>query len=403
MMKQSKHYLFFTYLLVWCVLLFSIAGCSDDSSNGDNSNLTEPDKIGDVPGDPGPGNLAGIVIGTLDKQTLQGVTVSVNSRSAITGSDGTFLLTGVGEGILAVVISGSNIYTRTQAVNTADGRSVVLDVLEQNSSFDLTFYREIARGNHPLERDLFPTHRWTSSTPPTFYINTNGAAANDGVIDQEDIDTVASVLRQITPVFTNGFYSSINIETAYFSTSMRIDDIPDNSFVISFDDSLIESGAYGLTYTQPDFISPTTSTIQKSLIFIVDDDYYYQSSASPERISFEEIIAHESGHGFGFRHTSEPSYGGFPSVMVKTGKFGGTYSEYDRLHMGVVYQRPAGNTDLDNDPVPTSSAKLRTIDRLQVFLDQRLEAFDDLERAEKTRSIQGFDIVKELIAEYDRQ
>ncbi len=396
-MMQSKKNLFLTYLCLVGMLLAFVVGCNEDK-NTSNSPPTTPGKIDGLPGDPGPGNLAGKVVGTINKQPLEGITILVNSRTTTTASDGTFLLEGVGEGNLGVVASDDSVYTRTQAVNTSAGRSVLLDVLEKNSNFNLKFYREIARGYHPLERDIFPTHRWTNPTPPTFYINTNGQAANDGVIDQKDIDTVARVLREIVPAFTANFYSSIRIETAFFPSNATIGELPDHSFIISFDDSLIQLGAYGVTYTQPDFISPTTSAIRKVLIFLLDDDRYYEAS-TPGRISFEEIIAHESGHGLGFRHTSEASFGGLPSVMVKTGKYGGMYSEHDLLHMGIVYQRPAGNTDIDNDPLPGAGSKLAN-PKPFVFLDQRANFPITAEQHRTLNRLEGFHIVKELVAEH---
>ena len=138
-------------------------------ANGGISGPTAPDKVEGLPADPGEGNLAGKVVGTIYGQPLSGVTVSVNSRATITGDDGSFLLLGVGGGDLSLILSGDNVYTRTKALNTGqDGRSVSVDAIETISSFNLTFYREIARGNHPLERDMFPTHRWTNPNPPHF-------------------------------------------------------------------------------------------------------------------------------------------------------------------------------------------------------------------------------------------
>ncbi|PID56123.1 hypothetical protein CSB45_12880 [candidate division KSB3 bacterium] len=388
------HYTARALLVIMMAALLCFSGCHDDKKNSGISG--PPDKTDGLALDPGQGNLAGRVVGTVYGRSLAGVTVSVNSRSVITESDGSFLLYGVGEGSLAVILSGEGIYPRTKVVNTArDGRSISVDAIETGSSFDLNFYRELARGNHPLERDIFPTHRWTNPQPPKFYINTNAAAAKDGTIDQWTIDATIRVLKEIVPIFTGNFYSAIDIEQRYFASDVSVAQIPDNAFVISFDDSLQLSGAYGLTYTIPDFISPTTSTIHKALVFVLDNDRYYKA-ANPSRIAFEEIVAHESGHGFGFRHSSEPKWGGKPSVMVKTGEFGGTYSLYDQLHMSIVYHRPAGNTDLDNDPLPGSNARALNAGP-QVFLDQRAEQTLPAHERRALNRLQRFDIVEELL------
>ena len=215
------------------------------------------------------------------------------------------------------------------------------------------------------------------------------------MISQQTIDTTVRVLREIVPIFTGNFYTSIRIEPRSFPRNVDVSQIPENSFVISFDDSLQLAGAYGMTYTIPDFISPTTSTIDKSLVFVLDNERYYKAG-NAARIAFEEIIAHEAGHGFGFRHTAESLWGGLPSVMVKTGEYGGTYSLNDQLHMAIVYRRPAGSNDVDNDPLPGGKVRSMSLGP-QVFIDRRADLpLSEQERRSLSR-LQGFDIVRELL------
>lgn len=354
---MTTHIRFLVIITLACVAVcFGIVGCNDDNDNdNDSGSPTEPTG---VPSDPGPGNLAGKVTGTMSGSPLAGVTVSVGNKAAGTDTNGIFQLNNVGEGILAVVISGNSIYTRTAAVNTASqGRSVALDAIERDSTFNLGFYRELARGNHPNERNLYQTHRWV--TQPTFYIDTDASVTLDGQISDEQINRVKDVISTVVPVFTGNVYSSDTIRTQAFR---RLDfdlDIPDNAYVISFDDRLVNSSAYGYTETAPDFVSPTTSTIGKTIIRLLDGEQFYTS------ITMEEIVAHEMGHGFGFRHTSL-----LPSVMVPVGAYGGLFSDFDRLHMAVAYHRPAGNMDIDNDPIPGAKSFGRPLGH-QVFIDQR--------------------------------
>jgi hypothetical protein len=339
------------------ILLLLVAGCTQESQN--QNTPTDPGNSG-LPADPGSGNLAGKVIGTVNRQPLSGVQVKANGKSTTTGSDGTFVLMGVGEGSFGVEISGNQVYTRLAAVNTATGRSVLLDAIEVSSSFHLGFYREIARGNHPNEKHIYPTHRWINS--PTFYIDTDASATVDGVIDQNQINTVIDVIKQVLPVFTGGVYTSVKIVQKPFTSLNFNNDIPDNAYVLSFDDSLAwRFNAFGLTQTDPTFISPSTSSINKSIVRLVDDMSFYARGG----ISFEEVVAHEMGHGFGFRHTSL-----LPSVMIAIGAFGGLYGEMDRIHMKIVYNRPAGNRDIDNDPIPGAKQIGTPVGR-QVFIDQR--------------------------------
>ncbi len=395
-----QYYQHFIRCATWIVLFvfLLLSGCNDGGSENGGGISGPPDKVEGLPADPGEGNLAGKVVGTLYGQPLSGVTVSVNSRSTTTEADGTFLLPGVGTGNLAAILSGDKVYSRTKALNTGhDGRSVSIDAIEKTSSFNLTFYRELARGNHPLERDMFPTHRWINPNPPTFYINTNAEATEDGAISQQRIDATVRVLKEIVPIFTGNFYTSIQIEIRDFPKDVSVAQIPKNSFVISFDDSLQLIGAYGLTYTIPDFISPTTSTINKTLVFVLDNERYYKSGNAAQ-IAFEEIIAHESGHGFGFRHTAELLWGGLPSVMVKTGEYGGTYSLNDQVHMAIMYRRPAGSTDIDNDPLTGGKTRSMSLGP-QVFIDRRAERVLSAQEARSLSRLQGFNIVRELLVQ----
>ena len=373
--------------------VMAMFGCSEESEdNGDSP--TNPGTVSDLPADPGQGNFAGKVVGTVYGKALPSLTVTIGSRSTITAKDGTFRLDGVGSGNLSVIVSGSGIYRRTKMINTAtDGRSVGIDAIETGGTFNLRFYRELARGNHPLEGDIFQTHRWT--TQPTFYINTNAAAALDGVIDQTTINTVTRVLKEICPVFTGQVYTNVRVQTIYLPLKMSFSEIPDNGFVISFDDSLKNQGAYGITYTEPDFVSPFTSTVSKAALFLLDNERFYKTG-NAANIAFEEIIAHESGHGFGFRHTSEISRGGIPSVMYKTNEYGGIFSVHDELHMFIVYHRPPGNTDVDNDPGYGSAKAIS--DSPQIFVDERATAPVDAETQQQLQALEGFSMTRDAVA-----
>lgn len=386
-MKLRKSSFVYVSILVLTLVLI-VAGCSDENGGSPS----EPTTTGGLPADPGPGNLAGKVVGTINEGPLSGIRVSIGGKSTTTGGDGTFRIDGVGSGNLAVVLSGAAVYTRTAAINTANGRSVLLDAIEKDSDFNLKFYRELARGNHPNEGDNYPIHRWTNPTPPTVYINTNAQAALDGVINQDTIDTVKQVLGEIVPVFSGNYYSSVSVKTQYFA-ALSFAQIPHNSMVISFDDTLLDIGAYGLTVTDPDFVSPVGTSINKAVFFILDNEQFYKSSANPAAIAFNEIVAHELGHGFGYRHASA-----LPSVMFPVDEFGGLYSPFDQLHMAVMYQRPVGNTDIDNDPLPNTKM-IGTLLTPQVFVDQRANFVKSPELLRQLQSLNRFGMVQEYMTE----
>ena len=371
------------------LLLFFAMGCHDGL---DEEKPTQPGKT-EFLEDPGPGNLAGKIIGTIHQQPLVGVHVEVNGKTTKTDSNGTFLLNGVGNGSFRVEISGSQVYTRLVAINTNNGRSMLFDAIEINSSFHLGFYREIARGNHPNEKDIYPTHRWINPMPPTFYIDTDASATLDGVIDNDQIDAVKDVIEKVVPVFSGNTYMSVSIVLKPFSSLNFGRDIPDNSYVISFDDRLIwQLNLYGVAMTDPTFTSGHTNSINKTVIRVLDKMSYYDGNG----LTFKEVVAHEMGHGFGFRHTSDSTL--LPSVMHKFGEFRGLYSELDRIHMNIVYSRPAGNMDIDTDPIPGDKSA-GPIPGKQVFVD-RLEitlAADEIARLQAlTNKIPADDLSKML-------
>lgn len=385
-MKLHKHSFIYISVLM-LMLLLVIIGCSEENVGSP----TDPSSTRGLPADPGEGNFAGKVVGTINGNALSGIKVTIGGKSTTTGLDGTFRLDNVGSGRLAVVLSGSAVYTRTAAANTADGRSVLLDAIETNSSFSLKFYRELARGNHPNEGDMYPIHRWTNSTPPTFYINTNAQAALDGEINQQTIDVVKQVLDEVVPVFSGNYYSALPVKTRYFATLNSFAQIPENSIVISFDDTLVDIGAYGITITNPDFVTPVGTSINKAAHFILDSEQFYKSGTNPTAIALNEIIAHELGHGFGYRHASA-----LPTVMYPADEYGGLYSSYDQIHMAVMYRRPVGNTDIDNDPLPNAKV-LGGILQPQIFVDDRANFVKSPELSRQVHSLTRFGMVQEYL------
>ncbi len=371
---RNSFYKLWIVLVITCLLLNS---CDDGNSPTTPATDKQVD-IDGLPADPGSGNLAGKIIGTINKQPIAGVAVSVKTQFVMTDADGVFRLNNVGEGHLALIISGEQVYQRTAAVNTADGRSVQLDVIEKDSDFHVDFYRELARGNHPQERELLPLQRWTNPTPPTFYIDTNPASTDAGVIAQSAIETTRQVITQVLPVFSGNVYETASIQVRRFS-EYNFETIPENSIVISYDDTLYRRGALGVAFIEPDVTSATTYSIRKAWVFVLNKDEYYLAGG----ISREEMTAHELGHAFGYRHTSL-----LPSIMVKFVAYGGLFSEYDRLHMAVVYSRPAGNVDIDNDPLPDRKLT-RHIPSTQVFIDRRADFPLASEVIQRVQSLPG--------------
>lgn len=358
MMKFRRIWLRGAVLLWYFFLLLSLNSC-DEHKSPLSSEQDEPRVSSEVVTDPGPGNLAGTVVGTLLGQPLAGVSVEIGSHQTTTDVYGNFRLDGVGEGQCLLNVAGDQVYPRRVIVNPANGRVIQVDAIERQSAFHLEFYRELARGNHPEEKDLLPTHRWTGATPPTVYIDTNARAVYDGVISQETIDRIAQVIAQVIPVFSGNVYAGTAIQVRSFA-EYAFEVIPDNSIVISFDDTLVLQDALGVAFTEPDFGSPNSYVLQKAWIFVLNQEAFFSHGG----VTREAVVAHELGHGFGYRHTSL-----LPSIMVKAGMYAGLFSENDRIHMAVMYRRPAGNMDIDYDPLTTEET-IKGLPKYQVFFDR---------------------------------
>lgn len=340
-------------LLIWIVLFAGVVGssCRHDRSVGTPVESTA--SVGQPSED-----VVGTVIGTVSQQPVAGVTVFINTRSVVTDATGHFRLDDVETGDVAVTISGDQIYPRKTYLSLPNHHDLFFDVIEKNSGFHLGFYRELARGNHPTEHNMFPIHRWTHDVAPTFYIDTNSSATFDDVITEETIAFTRDVISRMLSVFSGDVYKTATIQVQEFSR-YSFDTLPSHSIAISFDDGLYARGGIGLTITEPDCLSMTANSIEKAWIFVVHREEFYLASG----MSREEVLAHELGHSFGYRHTSL-----LPSIMNKIGGNQRRLSEHDRLHMAVMYARPVGNTDIDNDPENAATGKASAFQR-EIFFD----------------------------------
>ena len=309
--------------------------------------------------DRGTTKATGRLTGTIQGKALGGVTIKIGNQSTITDVDGRFKLYHVPRGTLPANLSGESIYPCSLAMNTAKLGSIKVNTIEKSSHFNLDFYRELARGNHPREREIHPLYRWTRSKAPTFYIDTN-ASSIDGKITSKTIKRVKKVIKKIVPIFSGNAYRNVSIKVKEFPFH-NFDAIPDYSIVISFDDSLRTKGVLGITYTTPDFTKSKPGSLYKARIYVVNHEGAYSSND----ISKEAVVAHEIGHGFGFRHTSL-----LASIMDKYRPSETLFTEHDTLHMKVMYNRPVGNTDIDNDPIPAGTTRFTQAPKEEVFIDK---------------------------------
>ena len=343
-----------------------------------------------LPQNVGSRKLVGKVFGSLSGQPLQRITVAAGGRSTTSNEKGEFSLPKAGKGEFPVVLSGRNVQLRTAVVkNTLTTLTVHLDAIELGSNFNLGFYRELVRGCHPGEwrpgYPMQPIHRWVSPKPPVIYLDTNRSNTfKKRRISRKTRKRVRAAIRQIVPTLSGGMYRKVRIKQRRFPTQdsyMKPDfsKVPNNAIVITFNDSL--KNLIGIAHTSPDFLSPGISCIHKAWIFIntqeeIDRMFKKRQTAIKKgdpRLSVKHLIAHELGHAFGYRHTTKRDslmnkglIATFPQISEKE-----LCCEADRVHMRLMYSRPVGNFDIDNDPVSISKTHTQSVSPVgpQVFID----------------------------------
>jgi hypothetical protein len=331
--------------------------------------------------------LGGKVVGSIHKEPLSGITILVGDRSVMSDKNGRFNLPKAGKGYLSVFVSSSNTWPRSVTVrNTFTTGSVKLDAIEKNGPFDLHFYRELVRGTHPDEcdydpPDMKPIHRWITVKPPTIYIDTNPNHIDSGRLTRNTQSYARKAIRDVVPILSGGMYKKVQIRKRRFPSQDNFlkpdfSRIPKNSIVITFHDSLLNNGdSYcGIARTLPEITFPTVTCLHKVWIFVNTQEKIIRDNAL--ELSLKHVLAHELGHGFGYRHTSKPD-----SIMNRDLVSESTYLNLpknqlfcndDAIHMRIMYSRPVGNFDIDNDPIPVGTAQTQDIPTVgqQVFVDK---------------------------------
>ena len=263
---------------------------------------------------------------TNDGRPLAGMEVTVGGIAAITDSSGRYAVALTTSGVLPFSVSGPTLLTRSGYVTALPNRAADLDAIVQDGTFDLMFYRQIARDQYSAGT-LRSINRWT--TNPNVYIRTVDSTSGN-TIEPEVIASVQEWARRSVSLWTNNQLQVNLLETG----SVDRADLPGWIVV--------------------DFIRDSRNICGQAYI-----------GRNPGRITFNDdrcscgstkvpltTILHEFGHAMGFFHVADRE-----SIMYSQDPGKCTVpalSENDRRHSAIAYRRPNGNVDPDTD-IPQSA------------------------------------------------
>ncbi|MFQ5790120.1 MAG: hypothetical protein ACE5JI_06535 [Acidobacteriota bacterium] len=305
----------------WRAIGFSLSvayvfGCG----GGSPSSPTAASSSVDTAGTGSVAAVSGQVMGTIHGQPVVGARVEMGGATAFTDGAGRFQMS-VGRGVLPVAVSASNHVTRRSFINSV-GRDPVIDVIEPSDLWNLEFYQELCRdGSGGGELKLL--NPWT--VEPQFYVDRSPESGSGREIPDGAVDTVLEAIRTVVPLLSEGRLRGNQIEVGRAPPADRTP----GTVVIRWNPVEVaeEAGpAAGITRG----VGGGSSVV---VLRTAEDT---------------ESIFHELGHVLGLYH---PLGSIRPSLMISPGlPERPHFTPWDVLHANILYSRPPGNRDVDNDP-----------------------------------------------------
>jgi hypothetical protein len=260
--------------------------------------------------------VQGRVVSNPDGAGIAGARIAAeDGATATTSASGEFALEGAGAAASRrVTISADGYITRTASLRTSDPRTgLALDLIANRSPFSLTFYRQIARAaeDYPTS-PLLEIRRW--ETNPNFYIKTTNQSSLD--VGSGVVNEVRAVIALIVPQVSSGKLSAGTIETGPTARP-------------------VTAGWINVEFTN-EITSCGQAPVGGNWVKI-----------NPICSCYGYIEAHEISHALGLWHHA--TVGGLMSHVQPT-YCATSLSDLEAYHSKLVYTRPNGNTDPDNDP-----------------------------------------------------
>jgi hypothetical protein len=305
-------------LILCCSLL--AAACSTDRDPGTFFGPSGTERNG---------RLLGTVIEYGTGVPIANVTVLLAGVPAVSDRNGVFEFTNVpSTGTAVITVEPMGYLRRSFSVNLAPLRTgVVVDAVKDAAPFSLAFYREFARNS--IEGFQFEaTRRWT--VPPNFYFNVS-TVGSGLIVPEGTIAKITDIFRRSVRELSRG-----KLEMGAVETGVTAREAVEGWVNVTFYSQMAgfgtasvggNMGTMSLRYDPLTVSTPLTNpyNCESSVVAVAD---------------------HEITHTMGFWHTS--------NVFVDTFSGDGCPGEgrppHVLYHAGLVYDRPPGNRDLDNDP-----------------------------------------------------
>ncbi len=286
-------------------------GCDGSSSPPAGPSSTATD---------GAAALSGRLVETVSRSPVSGAVIESSFGSVRTDASGNFQLPASAAVIPVTVTAGGHVTRRSFLGSSAT--SPILDVIETGSLWNLDFYRELARDGAG-GGSLKPLNPWT--VEPRIYVDRRPETGSGREIPESSVSTVLSAIAAVLPLLTSGRLSGDQVEIGSDPPA----DLTLGTVVVRWDPVEIAHTAGAASGITRGVGGNASVVVLRS-------------------IEETPVIYHELGHVLGLYH---PLGGHRPSHMLGSGTTTPPFfTEWDLFHSRVLYARPRGNTDVDNDP-----------------------------------------------------
>ena len=303
-----------------------ILGLTIACNSSKPSSSTAPTPPAPITPAPTPITITGRGVSTNGALPLAGVEVSLGPAKVVTDNAGRFVLALSPISLAPLTLSASTIVTRVATISADRERDISVDAFSLDT-FDLGFYRALARNGYEAPSSLQPIRRWTE--PPMLYLRTIDEANQP--IDSVTLDATAATLQNMAGFWSGGHFGFAGIERG---TGTR-ETVP-GWITVKWPNPPLGPGICG-------------DAALGSNPGVIRLNYLGQCSCGSLKI-YPTLVRHELGHAFGYYHTDNAKdvmYGG--SSLPCDGQPSAREGEYARY----MYSRVVGNVDPDTDP-PTS-------------------------------------------------